>query len=161
MRKTLETIALGALAFLFWITYQALYGSEPLPDRIPTHFNLAGQPDGWGSPSSLMLLPIVAASLYLLITLGGLFPPRFKAPIRETPENRAQLVALTHQMLAWFKMDLVCLFVWIQWSILDGVRSGRSRLSPAILPVFLIAIFGALGWHLAAMIRASRAGSTA
>ena len=160
MRKTLEAIALGALAFLAWITYRALYGPNPLPDRIPTHFNLAGQPDAWGSPSSLVLLPAVAAGLYLLITLAGLLPVSFKAPIRMTAENRACLEALTHQMLAWFKVCLLCLFAWIQWSILDGVRQGRFSLSPVIVAVFLVAIFGGVGWHIAAMIRAGRPRSS-
>ena len=27
-----------------------------LPERIPTHWNLAGQADGWGSPLGLLLL---------------------------------------------------------------------------------------------------------
>jgi uncharacterized membrane protein len=160
MRKTLEVIALGALAFLSWITYRALYGPDPLPDRIPTHFNLAGQPDAWGSPSSLPLLPAVAAGLYLLITLAGLLPVSFKAPIRMTEENRARLEALSRQMLAWFKMCLVCLFAWIQWSILDSVRRGNARLSPMIILFFLVAVFGGVGWHIAAMIRASRPGSS-
>ena len=47
MRKTLEAVGLGALAVLFWDTYRALYGPDPLPDRIPTHFDIAGQPNGW------------------------------------------------------------------------------------------------------------------
>jgi uncharacterized membrane protein len=160
MRKTLEAIALGALAFLFWITYRALYGPDPLPERIPTHFNFAGRPDAWGSPSSLLLLPAVAGALYLLITLAGFLPVSFKAPIRMTEENRALLEALSRQMLAWFKVCLVCLFAWIQWAILDSVRRGSSSLSPVIILLFLVAILGGAGWHIVAMIRASRPGSS-
>ena len=159
MRKTFEAIALGALVFLFWISYQALYGSAQLPKRIPTHFNLAGQPDGWGSSSSLMLLPVAAAGLYLLLTLGALLPVSFKAPIRMTEENRSCLEALSHQMLAWLKMCLVCLFAWIQWSILDGVRKGSFHLSRAMIPLFLVAVSGGVGWHIMATIRASRPGT--
>ncbi len=47
MRKTLEAISLGALAVLSWIAYSALHGSEPLPKRVPTHFDIAGQPNAW------------------------------------------------------------------------------------------------------------------
>jgi hypothetical protein len=57
-------------------------------------------------------------------------------------------------------VDLVCLFTWIQWSILDGARNGNSKLSPAILPVFLVAIFGALGWHIVAMLRTCKPASS-
>jgi hypothetical protein len=35
MRKSLEAISLIVLAVLIWITWQALNGSSPLPDRIP------------------------------------------------------------------------------------------------------------------------------
>ena len=53
MRKTLEVVGLGMLAVLYWITYAALHGPERLPDRIPTHFDISGQPNAWGSPGFL------------------------------------------------------------------------------------------------------------
>jgi uncharacterized membrane protein len=70
MRKTLEAISMGALAVLIWSTYRALTGPIRLPARIPTHFNLAGQPDSWGTPAMLLLLPALGVGLYLLMTLG-------------------------------------------------------------------------------------------
>jgi hypothetical protein len=57
-------------------------------------------------------------------------------------------------------MCLVCLFTLIQWSILDGARQGRFSLSPVMILVFLVAIFGGVGWYIAAMIRAGRPGSS-
>ena len=32
-----------------------------LPDTIPTHFDINGIPNGWGSPTSLLALPIIMA----------------------------------------------------------------------------------------------------
>ena len=158
MRKTLEAIGLAALAVLFWVTYRAFNGPDRLPARIPTHFDLAGQPNGWGSPSSLLLLPAVALAIYLSITLVSRFPSAFNYPVRVTPENHAQLEALALGMVAWLKVELVCLFTWIQWSILEDVRNGRSSLSPALLPVSIVAVFGTVGWHIVAMFRAARTG---
>ena len=158
MRKSLEAISLIVLAVLIWITWQALNGSSPLPDRIPTHFDAAGNPNGWGSPSPLWLLPVVAVALYLLITILTQFPKAFNYPVRLTAENRARLAALTLQMIAWLKVELVCLFAGIQWSIIDSIRQGEGKLSPALVPVFLVAVFATLGWHIAAMFRAARAG---
>jgi uncharacterized membrane protein len=44
-----------------------------LPDRIPMHFNMAGEPDRWGGRGGLVLLPVMAAvmtaGLYLVIRL--------------------------------------------------------------------------------------------
>lgn len=161
MRKTLETIALGALGLLFWITYNALYGPNPLQGRIPVHFDFAGQPNGWGSPSSLLLLPAAAVSLYLLITLVSQFPGSFNFPVRVTTENRPRLEALARQTILSLKVELVCLFAWIQWSIIDGARQGTFSLSPWLVPLPLAAIVATAIGHIVVMIRAPRTGSSA
>jgi hypothetical protein len=159
MRKTLETISLGSLVVLFGITYQALDGPDPLPARIPTHFDLAGNPNAWGPPATLWFLPGLAVLLYLGITVTALFPSAFHYPVPVTAENRDRLQALSLQMIAWLKVDLTLLFTWIQWSIIGGIRSGRFTLSPAIVPLFLVVIFGTLIGHVVAMFRTTRGGS--
>jgi uncharacterized membrane protein len=161
MRKLLEAISLGALAALFFVTGRAFYGSAPLPDRIPTHFDLAGQPNGWGSPSSLLLLPAVALALYLIITLASLFPSAFNFPVRVTTENRARLQALALQMVSWLKAETICMFVWIQSSILDGIRHGRFSMSAALVPASLVLVFGTIAGYVLAMVRAARPGADA
>jgi uncharacterized membrane protein len=60
-------LLLGAMLALLAVTW-------PLaPDRIPTHWNAAGEVDRWGSRATgLLLLPLAALGLYLLL----LFAPR-------------------------------------------------------------------------------------
>ena len=157
MRKSLEAISMIALAVLVWITWQALYGPVPLPDRIPTHFDAAGNPNGWGPPSTLWLLPVVAAALYLLITVLAQFPKAFNYPVRVPDENRARLEALTLRMIAWLKVELVCLFAGIQWSIIDSVRQGEGKQSPALVPMFVAVVFVTLGWHIVTIFRTAQA----
>jgi len=156
MRKVLEAAGLGALAVLLWITYRALSGPDRLPDKIPTHFDLAGNPNAWGPPSTLMLLPAVALGVYLLITVVSQFPAAFNYPVRVTAGNRLRLEALSLQMITWLKVELACLFAWIQWSILEAVRSGKGGLSPALVPFSLAVIFGTAIGHIVAMFRAGR-----
>ena len=69
MRKTIEVLALLVLAYLSWITFWALNGADRLPDRVPTHFDISGRPNAWGSPGMLWILPAVGLGLYLLMTL--------------------------------------------------------------------------------------------
>jgi uncharacterized membrane protein len=156
MRKTLEAISLATLAGLVWITLLALHGPNPLPERIPTHFDVAGNPNGWGPPSTLLFLPLLAVGLYLFISLIALFPALFKYPVRVTKENRARLEALTLQMIVWIKFELVCLFAWIQWIILQFVRAGHGSLSPVFVLVFLAAILGTVIGHIVALVRAAK-----
>jgi uncharacterized membrane protein len=158
VRKSLEAISLVALAVLGWITWQTINGPVPLPDRIPTHFDASGISNGWGPASTLWLLPVVAAALYLLITILAQLPNAFNYPVRLTAENRARLAALTLQMIAWLKVEWVCLFVGIQWSIIDSIRQGAGKLSPALVPLFLVAVSATLGWHVVAVFRTVRAG---
>lgn len=156
MRKQLEAISLAGLALMVWITGRALYGPARLPDRIPTHFDAAGNPNGWGSASTLLLLPAVAVAIYLLISGIARLPALFNYPVEVTEENRARLEALTLQMLAWLKVELVCLFAWIQWFIVRFDRQGHGTLSPAVVVWFLIVFFGTVGWHIVAIFRAAR-----
>lgn len=159
MRKTLEVIGVGLLGFLALISYWAIDGPNPLPQRIPTHFTADGQPNAWGPPASLWLLPVVAVGIYLLISVVSLFPASFNFPVRSTPVNRARLEALTLQMMAWIKVELVCLFLFIQWSIIESVRSGKAALPPVMVPVFLVVVFGTVAVHLVAVFRAAKAGT--
>lgn len=159
MRKTFQAISLAAIAVLWWITWSALAGSGPLPQRIPTHFNAAGEPNAWGPPGTLWLLPVVASGLYLFISLVALFPAAFNFPVRVTPLNRPLLEAITLQMIACLKAELACLFLYIQGTILASVRSGRGTLSPVMVPLFLVAVFANIGWHLVALFRAARTGA--
>ena len=159
MRKTFEAMALVAIAVLIAITWRALYGGDPLPGRIPTHFNGAGEPNGWGPPGTLWLLPAVAAGLYLLISLVALFPAAFNFPVRVTSANRPRLEALTLRMISCLKAELAGLFLVIQWCIIESVRGGRPSLSPLLVPVFLVAVFVNVGWHMVAIFRAARAGA--
>ena len=108
MRKTLEAVGLGLIGVLYWMTYSALNGTEKLPDRIPTHFDISGQPNGWGPPGFLWLLPIVGAGLYLLMTvLGSIQFRRYNLPVRVTEANLPFIQEQTSVMMAWIKCEML------------------------------------------------------
>ena len=157
MRKTLEVVGLGILGWLYWITYAVLHGPGGLPGRIPTHFDISGQPNAWGSPEILWLLPAVGTGLYLLMSaLAAIRFTRFNLPVRVTQTNLPFIQEQTAVLVAWIKVEMLGLFAYIQQAIIDGARRGTFRLSPMVLPVFLAAIFATVGWHLAVIIRGAR-----
>ena len=158
MRKTLEAVSLGLAAVLYWITNAALHGAEPLPDRIPTHFDISGQPNAWGTPGFLWFLPVVAAGLYVLLTvLGSIRFRRYNLPVAVTEANLPFIQEQTILMVAWIKCEMLCLFAYLQWSIIEAARSNQFRLSPLLIPVSLAVIFSTVGWRMAVMIRGARA----
>ena len=156
MRKVLEAICVGVLATLVGVTWSAVHGANALPQRIATHFDASGKPNAWGSPGSLWLLPAIGCGLYLLITLVSLFPSAFNFPMRVPAAKRARLEALTLQMLAWVKTELACLFLYIQWSILQSVRQANAALNPWFMPVFVVVVFATMIVHGVMVFRAAR-----
>ena len=157
MRKTLEVVGLGLLAVLYWITYAALNGPESLPDRIPTHFDISGQPNAWGPPQVLWLLPVIGTGLYLLMTaLAAIRFRRVNLPVTVTENNLPFIQEQTGRMVTWIKVELLSLFLYIQWTIIQGARMGTFRLSPLVVPVFLAVIFATVGWNLAVIIRGAQ-----
>jgi uncharacterized membrane protein len=158
MRKTMEAVCLGMLAILYWMTYAALNGAERLPDRIPTHFDISGQPNAWGSLGFLWFLPAIAVGIYLLLTvLGSIRYRRYNLPIAVTEANLPFIQEQTILLVAWIKCEMLCLFAYLQWSIIQSARNGAFRLSPLLIPVFLAVIFSTVGWRLTAMIRGAKA----
>ena len=159
MRKSLEAIALIAMALLVWITYDALTGPNRLPDRIPTHFDAAGNANGWGSPAALILLPIVAIGLYFAMSITALFPGVFHYPVRATRLNMPRLQEISLSMISWLKAELSVFFAVLQWAIVRAARSGQGSLFALLVPALLVVVFSTIGWHFFSMIRAARAGN--
>jgi hypothetical protein len=157
MRKSLEAAALVLLGLTWGWTAAAIFGSNPLPARIPVHFDPAGAPDRWGSRGSLWMIPLMTAVIYTLMTLVARYPSAFNFPMRIRPATRPQLESIALNLIGWLKVEVLALFFWIQFQAIQYARNGRGELSPAFLPLVLAAIFGTIAGHIIAMRRVGRA----
>ena len=155
LRKSLETVAVIALAALWVMTAYSLSGPDRLPGRIPTHFDLAGNPNGWGAPQILWLLPGFATLIYATMSMVARFPAAFNYPVRVTPANRAILEGWALRLISWLKAETICLFTWIQYHTIEAAKSGRGGLSPISILAAVVVVFVTVGWHLIAMRRAA------
>ena len=72
LRRDIVSLALIVTAFAF---SAALY--PRLPERLPTHWNIQGQPDGFtGKPWGPFLLPLLMTGLYLLLLVLPRISPK-------------------------------------------------------------------------------------
>jgi uncharacterized membrane protein len=156
VRSFLQFAAFAALLVLWAITLYAIVGPHPLPPRIPTHFNLAGQPNGWGTPAMLWMLPVIATFVVGLMALVARHPRAFNYPVRVTPATRPRLEAITLDMIAWMQLELAALFLFIQYAIIASARAGSNSLPPAFVPIVIAVVVGTGVWHLRAMFAAAR-----
>ncbi len=75
-----------------------------LPERIPTHFDAAGQADGYGGKSSLVMLLFLSWMTYGMTTFFSFFPDTWNMPGRNRPNGlraTADMLAVTRPLLAF------------------------------------------------------------
>ena len=84
-QKVLEIVTIALI--LCEIVYVAIRYSR-IGDKIPTHFDLAGNPDAWGSKATIFILLAVTIGLYILMTVCVFFPKMWNVPVKVTEQNK-------------------------------------------------------------------------
>lgn len=155
MRTLLKFAAFAALLAIWALTAYAVAGPHPLPARIPTHFDLAGKPNGWGTPGMLWLLPAVSTGIVGLMTMVARHPRSFNYPVRVTPASRPRMEAVTLDMIAWLRLEIAGMLLWIQYVTIESVRAGQNGLSPLFVPATILVVLGTIGWHARAIFKSA------
>ena len=151
LEKLIQILSFVALLGLIVLT---AFSIIHLPERIPTHFNASGLPDGWGGKGALLMLPIIAVILYVAITIIERFSWAYNyAGIEITEENAAYLYRLGRQMLEWVKLIIITDFLYLQWQTTLVARNLSTGLGSWFMPVFLLALFGGIGFSIHKMVR--------
>jgi uncharacterized membrane protein len=99
-----------------WAFALAVYPGAP--ERIPTQWNLRGQPDAWGGRSAVFLLPVIATALAALLVLGL---PRIDPRRANWERFREELWVIVNVLLlfmAW--IEAVTLGSALGWSVDPG-----------------------------------------
>jgi uncharacterized membrane protein len=134
------------LAFLFLliqIVIPIVYYNQ-LPETIPTHFNGAGQPDGFGSRSTLWILPVTSLFMYLLMTVVESFPQIYNYPVEITPENAVVQYRIATRLIRILKTIILMIFSFITYQTIKTATGAASGLGKAFLPIFLLLTFGVI-----------------
>ena len=148
--KTLRTPALALATFVCGFLIFLVRTEAELPERVATHFNLDGRPNGWMSrPADLIFsgafgvgLPLLFIAISLLVRFA---PARsFNVPHREywlAPELREETNTYVFRQLLWLGCLVEVFLTGIQFLI---IVANRSR--PAHLPtdLFLTVLGGFL-----------------
>lgn len=103
--KIIEIIAFVLLAVSFIIV---IIGQKTLPDKIPTHYNLAGEADGYGSPATLFLLPGIMLFSNLSISFVTHFVSTdfWSMPFKVKEEKKIIVYRDMISMLVWMEVEL-------------------------------------------------------
>ena len=136
--KVFELLGWGALLAL-WVWTGTSYSS--LPDTIPTHFNAAGEADGFGRKASIVGLPLIATLLYIGLTLLNRVPHIFNFPTPVTPDNALRQYTNATRMIRYLKLILVLVFAGISFQTIQQANGTGEGLGLWFLPLTLVLIF--------------------
>jgi uncharacterized membrane protein len=86
-----------------------------LPETIPTHFNLIGEADAYGSKNDIWAMPIFNLIMYFGMTMIAtkMKPWNYNYPVKVTAENAPMLYARSIRMLAWINLGIASIFLII------------------------------------------------
>ncbi len=141
LEKSLEIAAI--FFFAAGILYLALNWGT-IPDRVPGHFNFAGEVDRWDGKSALFILPGAALFLYVLLSLITLIPHRPKKDGKISPEKALATWKNSRLLLTALKAEIIAIFMYLEWQTIQVARGNATGLGEGFLPVYLIIIFGTL-----------------
>lgn len=110
----------------------SLWAMGRLPGRVPMHWNIRGEVDGWGGPVvASLLIPGLATAVYLVILAYDWGRLDFKAARAMSPATTRQVRLLTVLLLA-------ALHGSILWTSLHGGVASSSRIWMFISIFFIL-----------------------
>ena len=125
--RTRLHVVLEAAAWLLLLLTVLLtvYGIHTLPETIATHYNAAGEADGYGSPVSLLVTPLLMVIPLGIISLVVHFvrPEFWNTPFAVKPENASAVYRdMTTLMLAvQAELSAYTLYLQITWLCQKGM----------------------------------------
>ncbi|MBE5953656.1 MAG: DUF1648 domain-containing protein [Lachnospiraceae bacterium] len=108
-----------------------------IPAEIPTHFDLYGNPDAYGSKKDIIMLPILTWIMLGVMSIVECFPGTWNTGVKVTPENSARVYSIIKGMLVWIKLFVMLIFVLLI------IFSALAKALPVwLVPVEMVLIFG-------------------
>ena len=132
---------IGVLALLGSTLFVIIMWSQ-IPDQIPTHYNFAGEADGYGGKGSLIFMMVLAWFMFILITILMRFPNTWNMPVKVTAENKSRLYSITRAMLEVVKMLTSLLFAVMLINAAIATPMPRFILIALIAAMLLSIIMG-------------------
>lgn len=111
-----------------------------LPDKIPTHFNIVGEPDRFSSKKFFYFSPIIATLLLGLFFYLSNFPESANYTAENTPENKEfqyKMGIVFSQIILFF---CLLLFFIIQDFTVKYVADKKPSLANIALPIVCLFI---------------------
>lgn len=132
-------------ACLVSLAIGALYYNQ-LPERIPMHFDIHGNADGWSGKFGIFIPSLIGIGIYVLfqVIIHAVPPTSWNYPVKITPENAALQQAYARRLLLAMSSVICTGFALITWQLVQTCLDGTFRLGNELMFVLLGGVFGTL-----------------
>lgn len=114
-----------------------------IPDKIPGHYNAAGEIDRWGSKGELISCPVIAAVLFGGLLLLEKYPEIWNTGIKITEKNSEFVYTQLRNMIVILEFLVVLIF-----SAISVCQILSVSLPSWFLLAELIMVFGTLAFFI-------------
>ena len=114
-----------------------------IPNKLPMHYNFAGEIDRWGGKGEILFLVVMVWILYLMISLVEHFPSVWNTGVQVTLENRMRVYRTLKYMVKTLKLAMTLVFTFLIFNTVAG-----TPLPGWFTVVYVILIIGDLAFWL-------------
>ncbi len=122
-----------------------------LPDRVPMHYNSAGEADSYGERWTVWITPFFMLLMYQFISLVERHPNWWNTGVDITRKNSSRVYGTLKNMIVSLKLIVMLIFGYMSIETGFGDNLGRW-----FLPFSLILTFGAIIIFCILLVRASK-----
>lgn len=139
-----DLLNLELILFLWWFTIK---NYKALPQRVPTHFDVDGKADNFGSKKYVFFTPILSVIFYVGVFFLIRSPESANFPVEITDSNRDVQFFIMNLFIRWFLLLVTLIFLNSQDYMFryafDEDAKARVPFSTMLLSIIgsLIAVF--------------------
>ncbi|MGB5204279.1 MAG: DUF1648 domain-containing protein [Eudoraea sp.] len=122
-----------------WILTLMNYSN--LPETIPTHYNGAGEVDGFGAKSNILALPIVASIIFLGLKIISKYPHIYNYPTTIRTKKPSEQYTNATKLLRYLNFIIVLIFGLIVLRTIQYSNGNADGLGVWFLPLTMGLIF--------------------
>ena len=143
----------AALTFLFLSIVYVSFEWYGIPNRVPIHFNAAGEADNWGAKTTIILFPVLGILLWGGLTLLERYPHRYNYVVRITDGNAALQYRSAVVLIRFLKNTIALLFAYLTVESVQIAKGLDEGLAWWLMPLFLTLIISAIILYIVHSIR--------
>lgn len=119
-----------------------------LPERIPIHFTVDGEANGWGSRATLVMVPCVMTFVYAGLTALVRVPHFFNYPWPITEENAERQYRSARMLMFVIKAIIAAIAAYATWEIVTNAHSSTHEFNVVYIAALVGALLIAIGVYL-------------